>query len=79
MRLYRLFFSLIPMSLCALPQGGEVSAGSAVFFKEGTTLYVTAADRTIIEYDSFNIAHGENVHFVQPKSSSTLLNRVQGN
>jgi filamentous hemagglutinin family protein len=78
MKYVQLFFSLLPLSLWALPQGEDVKAGNVLFSKEGTMLHVTASDSAVIEYDSFNIAKGETVRFIQPKSTSTLLNRVKG-
>jgi filamentous hemagglutinin family protein len=73
-----LFFGLIPFTLFALPQGGNVKSGTAVFATDKNVLSVEVSDRAIIDYESFNIEVQERVEFIQPKSSSTLLNRVQG-
>lgn len=74
---YRVFFCVIPLSLSALPQGGAVKAGKADFIQtDPNALVVKASDKTILKFDSFDIAKEESVHFVQPKRSSTLLARV---
>ena len=64
----------------ALPQGQTVEAGDASFqySADNTTLNVTAADKTVINFQSFNIALGEAVNFLQPSSSASVLARVLG-
>ncbi len=74
-----LFFGLVPFSLCALPHGESVKSGTASFIKNKNLFSVEVSDKAIIDYESFNIEAFERVEFIQPKSSSTLLNRVQGN
>lgn len=72
-----LLFSLFPLTLSALPQGAEVKSGEVSFQEIGQgKLLVKASDRAILHYESFNIAEGESVEFVQPKKTSTVLNRV---
>ena len=75
---FYLLFTLFPLSLCALPVGEKVKAGSALFSKQEGILQIEASDKTIIDFESFHIQEGEKVSFIQPKSSSTLLSRVQG-
>src|ERR1700722_9990492 len=66
-------------SLIALPQVKEIISGSVqVEGIRSNHLQITASDKAIINYDSFNIAEGQKVTFIQPKSSSAVLNRVQG-
>ncbi|HEY9034989.1 MAG TPA: filamentous hemagglutinin N-terminal domain-containing protein, partial [Pseudomonadales bacterium] len=61
----------------ANPQGGTVVAGSASLHSSGNTLTVQQqTQRAIINWQSFDIAGGETTRFVQPDSSSAVLNRV---
>ena len=73
-----LYFLWLPVSLSALPQREQVIYGEAEIHQEGDIFSVTAADKTIIAYDSFNVANQERVQFIQPSSTSTVLNRVIG-
>lgn len=73
-----LLLILLPHILRALPQGGQVAAGNADFVQnEAHSLAITTSDKAIINYQSFNIGELESVQFVQPSSSSCVLNRVQ--
>ena len=65
-------------SALALPQGEQVEAGSASFSHSGDTLNINAADSTVINFNSFNIAEHETVNFIQPDSNSSVLSRVTG-
>ena len=69
----------VPFTLSALPHGAKVAAGRAEFSKTAHQLTITASDKAIINYDSFHIGEKEAVCFVQPQSSSCVLNRVTGN
>ncbi len=60
------------------PKGGQVVAGSATIKKDGTTTVITAANGTIINFQSFNVRGNEVVQFIQPSASSRVLNRVTG-
>ncbi|MBY0403225.1 MAG: filamentous hemagglutinin N-terminal domain-containing protein [Cyanobacteria bacterium] len=63
----------------ALPQGGQSVSGDVTFNQNGNTLNVnTNANRSIANYDSFNVARGETVNFNLPGSSAAILNRVIG-
>ena len=54
-----------------------VVGGSANIVHQGTTLDVTTlTDRTIINWDKFNIPQGNTANFYQPHSTSAVLNRV---
>jgi len=48
------------------PVGEEVVHGSAQFAREGNLTTITAADKTIVNYQSFDIARPETVRFIQP-------------
>ncbi len=64
-------------SAFALPAGENVVRGEAEFAREDGVLTIQQdTDRAIVNYDSFNIGNGETVQFVQPRSSSAILNRV---
>ena len=72
-------FSLIPNFLSALPLSPEIVSGNASISQlDSNTMVVEAADQAIINYQSFNVGYGEKVQFVQPTSSSVVLNRVTG-
>lgn len=79
----RVFFAIaIPATACAqasLPTGANVVAGSASFSTAGNSMTVnTGSQRTIINYNTFNVGAGNSVLFNQPSSSSATLNRVLG-
>ena len=61
----------------AAPQGENVVSGSATFERAGTTTTITASNRAIINYSSFDVAGNEAVRFVQPSATATVLNRIQ--
>jgi filamentous hemagglutinin family protein len=63
----------------ALPDGGVSVAGGVTFSQTGNTLDVNATgNRSIANYNSFNVANGETVNFNLPNASSAILNRVIG-
>ncbi|HQJ15261.1 MAG TPA: autotransporter-associated beta strand repeat-containing protein, partial [Candidatus Omnitrophota bacterium] len=71
--------------LFALPQGESVESGSAVFERPDpattnniTTLKIIVDDRSVINFNSFNIAQNEAVYFIQPSASASVLSRVTG-
>jgi len=65
--------------VCALPTGGNVSAGNAtIVASPGNTTINQASQNVAINWQGFSIAAGEAVQFVQPNSSSVALNRVLG-
>ncbi|MCX5698017.1 MAG: filamentous hemagglutinin N-terminal domain-containing protein, partial [Candidatus Omnitrophica bacterium] len=70
------FLSVIPQAYC-LPQGQSVETGSATFDQpNSSTLIITAADKTVINFNSFSIAPNETVSFIQPSSTASVLSRV---
>jgi filamentous hemagglutinin family protein len=61
------------------PTGGVVAAGSAsINSGAGNTTITQSTQNVAINWQSFNIASGEAVRFVQPNSNSVALNRVLG-
>src|SRR5258705_5352382 len=73
-----LVLGLLPCS--AEPKGGCVVGGSATIQSPGNgnvTVNQTSS-RAIINWNTFNIGAGETTTFVQPGSSSVVLNRVTG-
>ncbi|MCX5681857.1 MAG: filamentous hemagglutinin N-terminal domain-containing protein, partial [Candidatus Omnitrophica bacterium] len=74
-----LVFFLGSTNVWALPEGGNVENGSATFDQPNpATLNITASDKAVINFQSFNIAQNEAVNFIQPSVSSSVLNRVIG-
>ena len=68
----------MPPALYANPNGEQVVGGAAGFSRpDAATLIVNQnTDRAVINWNSFSIANGELTRFVQPSSSSAVLNRV---
>ncbi|MBX9744310.1 MAG: filamentous hemagglutinin N-terminal domain-containing protein, partial [Chlamydiales bacterium] len=72
-----LFFCLVAWnSLIALPSGGEVIHGYATLLPSSKDFQINANGKAILHWDSFNIAPGEAVRFVQSQMSQAILNRV---
>ena len=70
--------AFVPSALYANPSGEQVVGGMAGFNRpDAATLIVNQnTDRAVINWNSFSIANGELTRFVQPSSSSAVLNRV---
>ena len=63
----------------ALPTDGQVSLGQgSIASAEGSMTVTQSSQNLAINWNSFNIAQGEKVSFVQPNSSAIALNRVVG-
>ncbi|MFA7292131.1 MAG: filamentous hemagglutinin N-terminal domain-containing protein, partial [Rhodocyclaceae bacterium] len=60
----------------AMPTAPSVVNGSATFAQNGNALTVTNSDRAIINWNTFSIGGNESVRFVQPSTTSSVLNRV---
>jgi filamentous hemagglutinin family protein len=62
----------------ALPLGAQVANGTAGFASNGNLLTITNTPNAILNWQSFSIASGETVRFVQQNAQSAVLNRVVG-
>src|SRR5262245_3997002 len=62
------------------PQGGTVAGGSATISGQGTGNVTVNqfSQNAIINWNTFNVGAGERTQFVQPNSTSIILNRVTG-
>ncbi len=64
----------------ALPQGAQVIQGSAsIATPNSNTMNITNSNNAIINWQQFNIGAGQTTNFIQPNSTSSVLNRVIGN
>ena len=76
---YILFSVAFQEVLLALPEVPEVVSGQAeISYSDSSTMIIEAGHRAILNYQDFQIAQGERVQFVQPSSSSSVLNRIVG-
>ncbi|MEO8455348.1 MAG: filamentous hemagglutinin N-terminal domain-containing protein [Sphingomicrobium sp.] len=63
----------------SLPANGVVTAGQATISGNAASVTINqSSQNTAINWQSFNIAQGNSVVFVQPNSNSVALNRVVG-
>jgi len=68
-----------PIIVLANPTGGQVAAGGATIGVSGnTTTIKQSTSAAIINWQQFNIGASEYVKFLQPSTSSVILNRVVG-
>ncbi len=65
----------LPVALAG-PEGAQVVNGQVSFQQSGNNTTITASDKAIINYTSFDIARLEAVRFIQPDSSASVLNRI---
>ena len=62
-----------------LPTGGQVVSGQVAIGTSGAGMTVTqGSDKAIVNWNGFSVGQGNSVNFVQPNSSSAILNRVTG-
>jgi len=71
-----LLFSGLFSNAVAGPEGAQVVNGKVSIQQSGSNTAITASDKAIINYSSFNIAQPETVRFIQPGSSASVLNRI---
>ncbi len=71
---------LVPGTVYALPVGGKVVSGQAAISGSvaNQLLIQQASQKGIYNWQTFSIAPGELVNFVQPNASSVALNHVLG-
>lgn len=74
-----------PGETLAAPSGAKLAAGNAsvannqiVGSNHIDTLITLASDRAILDWESFDIAPGELVRFVQNGTDAVTLNRIAG-
>ena len=56
----------------------QITRGDVSFSQDGNRLIVRASNGSIIEYSRFSVEAGQIMQFIQPSSTSTVLNRVTG-
>ena len=66
------------LNVLANPFGMTVQSGSASLSASGSQLNITAANNTILNWQSFNIASGETTTFIQPSAGSIVWNQIGG-
>jgi filamentous hemagglutinin family protein len=72
---------VIPPSFAGeiLPQNGSVVSGNVtVQSSDGAMTVTQGSDKAIVNWQSFSVGQNNSVTFVQPGSSSVILNRVTG-
>lgn len=62
----------------AAPEGGRVVAGEATINQNGNRTVIRAGNNSIIEFSRYNVGANEVVRYIQPNSSSKVLNRIAG-
>jgi len=71
--------SASPPAANVLPTGYQVTAGAAAVSSLGNTLNVQqSSQRAAINWQTFSIGSDATVNFLQPNTSSVILNRVVG-
>ena len=56
----------------------KITRGDVSFSQDGNRLVVRASNGSIIEYNRFSVEAGQIMQFIQPGSTSRVLNRVTG-
>ena len=62
--------------VCALPSGGEIIRGEATLTFSPDALQIHAQGAAILQWDRFDIASHEAVHFAEAQGGHAILNRV---
>ncbi|WP_455212535.1 two-partner secretion domain-containing protein, partial [Kaarinaea lacus] len=73
-----LFIAAIPLTSLASPQGGQVVRGDGNIQQPNaqSTVVNQNSHSMVVNWKSFNVDAGENVQFVQPSASASVLNRI---
>ena len=66
------------LNVLANPTGMTVQSGRASLSASGSQLNITAANNTILNWQSFNIAAGETTTFIQPSAGAIVWNQIGG-
>jgi filamentous hemagglutinin family protein len=74
--MYLLFLNALVSVVAAGPEGAQVVNGQVSIQQSGSNTAITASDKAIINYSSFDIAQPETVRFIQPGSNASVLNRI---
>ncbi len=70
----------VPCGACASVNNAFVTAGSASTVQSGNNLTINQTTQTaILNWQSFNIAPGNSVNFVQPSTTASALNKIWDN
>ena len=79
MVLWTLWFTVSPLWVWALPNGGQIAAGSGSIQSSGGSMTIQQNTQQLItNWQSFSIGAAESVTFQQPNAQATALNRVIG-
>ena len=71
-------FLLQSNAYATLPHGYSIVNGNVVFDYNHQKLDITAPNNSIINWNSYSIGPNNSVTYIQPNSSSVVLNRVVG-
>jgi filamentous hemagglutinin family protein len=74
--IYFLLFNTLVSLVIAGPEGAQVVNGQVSIQQSGSNTAITASDKAIINYSSFDITQPETVRFIQPGSNASVLNRI---
>ncbi|MHC4675770.1 MAG: two-partner secretion domain-containing protein, partial [Planctomycetota bacterium] len=58
------------------PEGAQVVNGEVSIQQSAYNTTITASDKAVINYSSFDIAQPETVQFIQPSTRASVLNRI---
>lgn len=74
---WMLVFTLTPMVTLGAPVDGQFIDGSGTISQAGTTTTITqTSQHASLNWQGFNIAPTETVHFIQPSASAIAVNRI---
>lgn len=69
----------INQTALSLPQGWQTVSGDVDYHVDGNTMTITSgSNKSIVNYQRFDIGKNETVNILLPSSSSSMLNRVIG-
>lgn len=70
--------SFLPIGALGNPQGPAVQSGAVSISTTGANTQIIASHNAVLQWQSFNLAHGESATFVQPSASSVVWNHILG-